>query len=47
MRELENVGFHDLESALRCIDRRKLKRHVVGPFAAKPRLVLLPYLDQN
>jgi hypothetical protein len=47
MYQLENVGFQDIESAARCFDRRELERDVVGPFAAIPRLVLLPYLDQN
>ena len=47
MYQLENVGFQDIESAVRCFDSRELERDIVGPFAAIPRLLLLPYLDQN
>jgi hypothetical protein len=47
MYQLQNVGFQDLEGAVRCFDSRELERDVVGPFAAIPRLVLLPGLDQN
>jgi len=47
MDQLDNVGFQNVESAVRCFDTRELERDVVGRFAAIPRLLLLPYLDQN
>jgi hypothetical protein len=47
MYQLENVRLQDFESAPRCFDSRELERDVVGPFAAIPRLLLVPHLDQN
>jgi hypothetical protein len=47
MYELENVGFQDFDGPVRCFDSREFERDIVGPFAAIPRFVLLPYPDQN
>jgi len=47
MYQLENVGFQNVKSAMRCFGAGELERCIVGPFAAIPRFLLLPYPYQN
>jgi len=43
MYQLENVGFQNVKSAMRCFGAGELERCIVGPLAAIPRFLLLPY----
>jgi len=47
MYQLENVGFQNVKNVMRCFGAGELESYVVGPLAAIPRLLLLPYAHQN